>query len=164
MTQTSETVAINTVQNYHLTQIDGGRVESSGITNDPVGYYPTKDGEQADAWVLPQAWCRSYEAEHDPKHEFTETWREAAREFKTDVLRVESLLEGRGVALPTRTAICEAVAKHGRDWTAATVADALAAVVADELEDAEDNAVADAVLAESGGVIIAWEDVKASLG
>lgn len=143
MTQTNETATANTVQNYHLTQIDGGRVESSGITNDPVGYYPAKDGEQADAWVLPQVWCRAYEAEHDPKHEFTDTWREAAREFKTGVLRVESLLEERGVALPTRTAICEAVAKHGRGWTAAAVAD---------------------TLAESDGVTVAWEDVKASLG
>ncbi len=160
MTQTNETATTNTVQNYHLTQIDGGRVESSGITDDVVGYYPAKDGEQADAWVLPQAWCRSYEAEHDPKHEFTETWREAAREFKASVLRVESLLEGRGVALPARTMICEAVAKHGRGWTAAAVADALA----DDLEDAEDNAAADAALAKSGDVTVSWEDVKASLG
>lgn len=163
MTQINETVTTDAAQNYHLTQIDGGRVESSGITSDAVGYYPAKDGEQADAWVLPQSWCRAYEAEHDPKGEFTETWREAAREFKQVVLSVETRLEGRGVKLPSRTSICEAVARHGRGWTATAVTDALAAVAADEADDAEDNAAADAALAESGGVTVAWEDVKASL-
>lgn len=163
MTQINETATTDAAQNYHLTQIDGGRVESSGITGDAVGYYPAGEGQQADAWVLPQSWCHAYAAEHDPTGEFTETWREAAREFKRNVLRVETLLEGRGVKLPSRTAICEAVARHGRGWTAAAVAEALSAVMADELEDAEDNAAADAALAESNGVTVAWEDVKATL-
>ena len=107
--------------NWHLTT--AGTAESNGATDSPPGHFPA-DETRADAWVAPAGYVSAYVAEHDPDGRFEATRADAVRAFRSDVLRLETALDGRGVSVAREVAVAMVATYHGH-WSVGAMAAAL---------------------------------------